>query len=167
VKTLLIRIVALAVVLAAPAWAADSETMRAADAGVRPEFCPTLRAVVDAAGSGFTGLRGAAQVGGEHAWEGTKRFPGNGDCLVFGGSPAAYVCTLYVGDDEDNADGAYERAVSGVKDCLGAAWKTTEKSDGEHARTTIARADSGPSLRVVSRDVSGDAYLVELWVDAK
>ena len=57
--------------------------------------------------------------------------------------------------------------MSGVKGCLGAAWKTTEKSDGEHARTTIARADSGPSLRVVSRDVSGDAYLVELWVDAK
>ena len=166
-KTFPIRVVVLAVLLAAPAWAADAETMRAADAGVRPEFCPTLRAVVDAAGSGFTALRGAPQAGGEHAWEGTKHFPGKGDCLVFGGSPAAYVCTLYVGDDEENADGAYERAVSGVKDCLGSAWKTSEKADGEDARTTIVRADSGPSCRVVSRDVSGDAYLVELWVEAK
>ena len=166
-KTLPIRVVALTVFLAARAWAAESETMRAADAGVRPEFCPTLRAVVDAAGSGFSALRGKSQPGGEHAWEGTKRFPGNGDCLTFGGSPAAYVCTLYMGDDEENSDGVYERAVSGVKDCLGAAWTADEKSDGEHARTTVARADSGPSVRVVSRDVSGDAYLVELWVDAK
>ena len=141
--------------------------MRAADAGVSPEFCPALRAVVDGAGNGFTALRGKPRAGGEHAWEGTKRFPQSGDCLAFGGSPAAYSCTLYLGDDEENADGTYERAVSGVKDCLGASWKASEKADGEHARTTVARADSGPSVRVVSRDVSGDAYLVELWVDAK
>ena len=162
-----IRIVALAVFVAARVWAAESETMRAADAGVSPEFCPALRAVVDAAGNGFTALRGKARAGGEHAWEGTKRFPQSVDCLAFGGSPAAYSCTLYLGDDEENADGAYQRAVSGVKDCLGATWKASEKADGEHARTTVARADSGPSVRVVERDLSGDAYLVELWVDGK
>jgi hypothetical protein len=160
-----IRIVALAALLAARTWAADAGTMRAADAGVSPGFCPTLRAVVDAAGSGFSGLRGTVRAGGENAWEGTKRFPGGGDCVVFGGSPPAYACTLYLGDVEENADGTYDRAVSGVKDCLGAAWKTSEKSDGTHARTTVAQAGSGPSLRVVSRDASGDAYLVELWVD--
>jgi len=158
---------AVVALMAVRAWAVESETMRAADAGVSPEFCPALRAVVDGAGNGFTALRGKARDGGEHAWEGTKRFPQSVDCLVFGGSPAAYSCTLYLGDDEENADGTYERAVSGVKDCLGTTWKASEKADGEHARTTVARADSGPSVRVVSRDVSGDAYLVELWVDAK
>jgi len=52
-----------------------------------------------------------------------------------------------------------------VKDCLQAGWKTTENVDGVHARTTTAAGATGPSIRVVSRDVSGDAYLVELWVD--
>jgi len=166
VRTLSIRVVALAAFLAARAGAAESETLRAADAGVSPEFCPALRAVLDAAGTGFAGLRGAPRAGGEHVWAGTKRFPGGGDCVIFGGSPAAYVCTVYAGDVEENADGAYDRAASGVKDCVGAAWKATEKSDGTHARTTVVRAGSGPSVRVVSRDVSGDAYLVEVWVDA-
>src|SRR5262249_533478 len=69
-------------------------------------------------------------------------------------------------DVEENADGAYDRAVSGVKDCLSGNWKTTEKVDGVHTRTTTMAPDVGPSLRVVSRDLSGDAYLVELWVDA-
>ena len=140
--------------------------MRAADAGVSPEFCPALRAVVDAAGSGFTPLRGSARDGGEHVWKGTKRLTSGSDCSVYGGTPAAYVCTLYAGDVEENADGAYDRAVSGIKDCLPADWKTTEKVDGTHARTTAAVGGAGTSIRVVSRDVSGDAYLVELWVDA-
>ena len=99
-------------------------------------------------------------------WEGTRRFPSGGDCTIFGGTPPAYTCTLYAGDVEDNADGAYNRAVIGVKDCLAAGWKTTEKVDALHARTTIAASDKGTKVRVVSRDVSGDAYLVELWVDA-
>ena len=68
--------------------------------------------------------------------------------------------------DEENADGAYDRTVSGLKDCLPGAWTTTQKVDGVHARTTTVTGGTGPSLRVVSRDVSGDAYLVELWVDA-
>ena len=66
---------------------------------------------------------------------------------------------------EENADGAYDSAVIGVKDCLPAGWETTEKADGVHARTTTAAGAAGPSVRVVSRDVSGDAYLVQLWVD--
>lgn len=166
-KTAPLRGVLLAAVCVARAWAADPDTLRAADAGVSPGFCPALRALVDAAGSRFATLRGIPRPGGEHAWEGTKRLPGGGECVVFGGSPAAYVCTLYVGDVEENADGAYDRAVSGVKDCLSGAWKTTERSDGEHARTTVARADPGPSVRVVSRDVSADAYVVELWVEER
>ena len=152
--------------LAAGVWAGESATVRAADAGVSPGFCPALRVLVDAAGSGFTALRGNPRGGGEHMWEGTKRLPGGGDCVIFGGSPPAYSCTLYAGDVEENADGAYDRAVSGVKDCLAGSWKTTEKVDGVHTRTTTAAPDVGPSLRVVSRDLSGDAYLVELWVDA-
>jgi hypothetical protein len=152
--------------LAVGVWAGESATLRAADAGVSPGFCPALRVLVDAAGSGFTALRGKPRAGGEHMWEGTKRLPGGGDCVIFGGSPPAYSCTLYAGDVEENADGAYDRAVSGVKDCLAGSWKTTEKVDGVHTRTTTAAPDVGPSLRVVSRDLSGDAYLVELWVDA-
>lgn len=143
-RTRPVRVLALVALFAVRTWAAESETMRAADAGVSPEFCPALRAVVDGAANGFTGLRGKPRAGGEHAWEGTKRSPQSLDGLVFGGSPAAYGCTLYLGDDEENADGMYERAVSGVKDCLGATWKADEKSDGEQARTTVARADSGP-----------------------
>src|SRR5262249_6276883 len=113
--------------LAAGVWARASAALRAADAGVSPGFCPALRAPVDAAGSGLTTLRGKPCAGGEHMWEGTKRLPGGGDCIIFAGSPPAYSCTLYAGDVEENADGAYDRAVSGVKDCLTGSWKTTEK----------------------------------------
>ena len=161
-----IRVAVLTAALAARAWAGESATLRAADAGVSPEFCPTVRALVDAAASGFAALRGPSRGGGENMWEGTKRLPGGGDCTVFGGKPPAYVCTLYAGDVEENADGAYDRAVSGLKDCLPAGWKTTEKVDGVHTRTTTAAGDPGPRARVVSRELSGDAYLVELWVDA-
>jgi len=161
-----IRVAVLTAALAARAWAGESDTLRAADAGLSPGFCPALRTLVDAAGSGFTALRGTPRVGGENMWEGTKRLPGGGECVVYGGNPPAYACTLYAGDVEENADGAYDRTVSGLKDCLPGAWTTTQKIDGVHARTTTATGGAGPSLRVVSRDVSGDAYLVELWVDA-
>ena len=153
--------------LAARTWAGESSTLRAAVAGVSPEFCPALRAVVDAAASGFTPLRGPARPGGEHMWAGTTRLPGGGECSVFGGNPPAYVCTLYAGDVEDNADGAYDRAVSGTKDCLGAGWTTLEKVDGTHTRTSLTTRGEGAAVRVVARDLSGDAYLVELWVDAR
>ena len=161
-----IGIAVLAVALATRAWAGESPTLRAAEAGVSPEFCPALRALVDAAGSGFASLRGKARASGEHVWGGSKRLPGASECSVFGGTPPTYVCALYTGDVEENADGAYDRAVSGVKDCLGAGWKATEKVDGVHTRTTAATGSAGLSVRVVSRDLSGDAYLVELWVDA-
>ncbi len=160
------RVAVLAAALAAHVWAGESPTGRAAEAGLSPDFCPTLRALVDAAGSSFAALRGPTRPGSENMWEGTKRLPGGGECSVFGGTPAAYVCIRYAGDAEDNADGAYGRAVSALKDCLPDGWKTTEKVDGVHARTTVASGTSGPTVRVVSRDVSGDAYLVELWVDA-
>ena len=44
--------------------------------------------------------------------------------------------------------------------------RATEKVDGVHTRTTTLVGDGTASIRVVSRDVSADAYLVELWVDA-
>ena len=161
-----IRVGLLTVALAARARAGESATLRAADSGVSPEFCPTLRALLDAAPGGFASVRGTSRTGGENTSEGTKRFASDNECTVFGGTPPAYVCTLYAGDVEENADGSYDRAVSGVKDCLSASWKTAEKVDGVHTRTTTADGGSGPRVRVVSRDVSGDAYVVELWIDA-
>ena len=156
----------IAIALPIRVLAGESPTMRAADAGVSPGFCPGLQAIIDAAGKDFTGLRGRARGGGEHVWEGTKRLPGAIDCSVYGGRPSAYTCTLYAGDVEDNADGAYDRAVIALKDCLPGGWKTTERIDGTHARTTTAAGGGGPQVRVVSRDASADAYLVEIWVDA-
>jgi|CXWL01.1.fsa_nt_gi hypothetical protein len=153
---------------AAPrALAADSATLRAAEAGLAPEFCPTLQAIVAAAPDGFTSLRGKSRERGEHIWDGTKRLPGSTDCTVYGGTPPAYACTLYAGDVEENADATYESAAAGLKDCLPASWKRTEKADGTHARTTSAGDPAGPRVRVVERDASADAYLVELWVDGK
>ena len=161
----LIRVASFLALCACTAHAGESATMRAADAGVDPEFCPALKAIVAAAPSGFTSLRGAVQDGGENVWQGTRRFPGAASCLTFGGQPPAYMCTLYAGDAEDNADGVYDRAVAGTKDCLGD-WKTTENVSGVHVRTTTATGSGTPKVRVVSHDVSGDAWLVELWVDA-
>jgi hypothetical protein len=161
-----IRIALLAAAVAARAWGGEPATLRAAEAGVSPEFCPTLRALVEAAASGFVPLRGAPRASGENMWDGTTRLPGARECTVFGGKPPAYVCTLYAGDVEENADGAYDRAVSGLKDCLPAGRKTTERVDGVHARTTTS-AGGGPAVRVVSRDVSADAYLVELWIEPR
>jgi hypothetical protein len=156
----------LTLVLTARVSAGESPTMRAATAGVSPRFCAALKAVVDAAGKSFVPLRGRSRAGGEHVWEATKRLPGAVDCSVYGGRPPAYTCTLYAGDVEENAGGTYDRAVSALKDCLPAGWKTTEQNAGTHARTTTAAGGEGPQVRVVSRDASADAYLVELWVDA-
>ncbi len=154
------------VALATALDAAESPTMRAAEAGVSPAFCSGLRTLIHAAETGFTTLRGRARAGAEHVWDGTRRLPGAIDCSVYGGRPAAYGCTLYAGDAEDNADGVYDRAVSALKYCAPAGWKTTERVDGTHARTTSAAGSGGPQVRVVVRDASADAYLVELWVDA-
>src|SRR5438128_2063806 len=74
-----IRVAVLTAALAARALAGESDTLRAADAGLSPGFCPALRALVDAAGSGFTAFRGTPRVGGENMWQGTKRLPGGGD----------------------------------------------------------------------------------------
>ena len=164
VKTLIALIIIVA--LETRVSGGESTTMRAAEAGVSPGFCPGLHSIIDAAGKDFATLRGRARAGSEHVWEGTKRLPGAIECSMYGGRPPAYTCTLYAGDGEDNADGTYDRAVSALKDCLPAGWKTTERIDGTHARTTTAAGSGGPQVRVVSRDASADAYLVELWVDA-
>lgn len=159
-------IAVLAVALATSASAGESKTMAAAVDGVSPDFCPALQTLLGAARGSFVSLHGKARAGEENVWEGTKKLPGASDCRVFGGTPAAYVCTVYAGDVEENADGAYDRAVSGVKVCLPADAKTTERVDGVHARTTTAGGSDRPRVRVVSRDASGDAYLVEVWVEA-
>lgn len=154
------------VALGAEVAAGESATLRAARAGVSPRFCSALHAVVDAAGTNFVPLRGRSRAGREHVWEATKSLPGAIDCSVYGGRPPAYTCTLYAGDVEENADAAYDRTASALKDCLPAGWQTTEVVAGTHARTTTAAGGGGPQVRVVSRDASADAYLVELWVDA-
>jgi hypothetical protein len=165
-RTAALGVALLTVALATRGRADEGAALRAAVAGLSPDFCPTLRALVDAAANGFAALRGAPQVDGENVWAGTRRLPGGGECLVFGGRPPSYVCTLYAGDVEENADGAYDRAVSGLRDCLPAGWKTTEKVDALHTRTSTASAGAGPAVRVVSRGAGADAYQVELWVDA-
>src|SRR5438105_14947403 len=59
----------IAVALAAHASGDERPTLRAAEGGVSPGFCPALRALVDEAPGGFSALRGAARPGGEHMWE--------------------------------------------------------------------------------------------------
>src|SRR5437667_10562193 len=104
----------IAVALAAHASGDERPTLRAAEAGVSPGFCPALRALVDEAPGGLTALRGAARRGGEHImWEGSRRLPGASDCVVFGGTPPAYACTLYAGDAEERAYGARRGAAAG------------------------------------------------------
>ena len=162
----LIRLALLVAVWAWSVHAGESGTMRAAEAGVSPAFCSALQAIVGAAPTGFTALRGSPQDGSEHVWQGTRQLSDRGSCLVLGGKPPAYMCTLYAGDDEDNADSAYDRAVAAVKDCLAGTWKATENVSGSHVRTTLATGPGAALVRVVSHDVSGDAWLVELWIDA-
>src|SRR3989454_2469744 len=70
----------IAVALAADASRDEPPTLRAAEAGVSPGFCPALRALIDEAPGGFSALRGAARRGGEHMWEGSRRLPGASDC---------------------------------------------------------------------------------------
>jgi hypothetical protein len=164
--TACIRIALIGAALAARAWAGESATMRAADAGVSPAFCQSLRALVDAADKRFTTLRGRPRPGGEHVWEGTKRLPGAIECTLYGGRAAAYSCVLYAGDMESKADGNYGRAVSALKDCLPPAWTTSEQVNGTYARTTTAAGTGGPQVRVILRDASVEAYFVEVWVVA-
>ncbi len=72
-----------AVALAADASGDEPPTLRAAEAGVSPGFCPALRALIDEAPGGFSALR-ATRRGGEHMWEGSRRLPGASDCGVCG-----------------------------------------------------------------------------------
>src|SRR3989454_10978381 len=56
----------IAVALAAYASGDERPTLRAAEAGVSPGFCPALRALVDEAPGGFSALRGAARRRAHH-----------------------------------------------------------------------------------------------------
>ncbi|HLK10599.1 MAG TPA: hypothetical protein VKW76_04410 [Candidatus Binatia bacterium] len=134
-------------------------------AATPPRACAALRAVLAAAPRGFRAVRGGrtARFG---AWEATVAVAGGRDCLVFGGVPAAYTCDLYVGDRETDADAAYAQAVALVRRCLPAGWRMSERADGVRTRTTAAGSATGPSIRVISGIAIGDAYLVDLWVDA-
>jgi hypothetical protein len=112
-------------------------------------------------------LRGAPKKDAENTWAATRGIPGASGCLVFGGTPAAYTCTLYAGDAANDAAWAYDDAVARAKKCLGDGWTASEQVSGVRDRTTIVRGSAPASVRVVSSLGSGDAYLVELWLDAR
>ena len=137
-----------------------------ADDPYQKRFCTALHSLMQAADHGFATLRAAPKKGRDHVWTAKLAVPGGTDCVIFGGEPAAYTCDLYAGDIEATSDDAYLDASARLKACLPEGWTSKEKVDGAHARTLASGHPSGQSIRIVERDASADAYLVEFWFDA-
>jgi hypothetical protein len=144
----------------APAPAADPGEPRAA-------FCAAVTSLIAAARQDFASVKGTQKSGDEPpTWAGTVSVPTTRDCLVYGGKPASYRCALYTGDREGDADVAYRQATDMLRSCVPSGWTVRETADGTRARTASAGGGKDPSVRVVSRIAEGDAYLVNLWVNA-
>jgi hypothetical protein len=152
----------LAVVVAAgSALAADTEV------AVAPgPFCKSLDRVLDAAADGFDSIQGRPKHRKLGMWWATISMPESKDCLVFESPLAFYSCTLYVGDDEEGADDAYDTAVANLKACLPQGWKTHEVVDALHTQTTAWRNGHSHTIRIVSRVSHAAGYLVDFWVDS-
>ena len=146
---------------------ASAPTDTVKDEAPADPFCVSLQTIIDAAPKGFASLRGAAKKDAESTWAATRSVPGGTECLVFGGTPAAYTCTLYADDDANVADWTHEDTVGRLKKCLAKDWTASEQVDGTHERTSIMRGSAPASVRVVSKIGSGDAYRVSLWIDAR
>jgi hypothetical protein len=158
-------LVATALIFIAPlqrAWSAEAPPQ--ADS---PEaFCASLTKVLGGAAETFASARGAGGKDSDNMWTASLTLPGAKTCLVFGGNPASYTCTLYAGDKEEKADWAVEDTIARIGKCLPDEWTSQKKADGVHSQTTFTGGASGDSIRVVSRIGSANAYFVEIWVEA-
>ena len=130
-------------------------------------LCPVLTSLMTSASHGFVTLRGAAKQDVKSTWEASVTVPDGKECLVFGGPPPAYSCTLYAGDDPPAAEGAYKDMIERVQKCLGDKWTTEEKGDVADKKATVVSGPGAASVRILSRAAQGDAYVVELWLDAR
>lgn len=157
-RALVLTALVLVAALSPPAGAADLPDGQ-------PAPCDQLNGVLRAARERFAAVRGAPVGGDTGAWQVTTSVPGGKDCRIFGGALWAYTCDLYAGDDSRAAAAAYDDAVALVRACLPAGWAVRERRDGTRTVTRAAGPGGGPALRVVSGIRSGDAYLVDLWVD--
>jgi hypothetical protein len=127
--------------------------------------CAALERVVAAAPGGFAAVRGIPDERRDGISHATVAVVGGTDCLVYGGSPAAYGCDLYAGDQQALADDAYNGAVERLRRCL-PHWRKTSHADGVHTVTRLVAPRGGIAVRVISGLQRADAYLVDLWVDA-
>jgi len=148
------------VVLAAigDASAADRRTSRSTD-------CAPLDAILGAAGGGFRALRGPARHEALGIWEATVVFPGGRDCLIYAPPLAMYACSLYMGNDEPQADASYRDAVARLRACVAKRWRIREQADALRTLTKAWHDPAAPSIFVVSTFSDAAAYRVDLWVD--
>jgi hypothetical protein len=140
--------------------------LRGDELEVVPGDCDGLRRVLAAAPAGFSGVKGEPAVGRDAVWRGSVAVAGGRDCFVYGGVVPSYACDLYLGDSGTAAQAAYDRAVDVLRRCLPRGWSLRERRDGLGTRTRASAGAGDAAVRVVSGTGSGDAYLVDLWVDA-
>lgn len=132
----------------------------------RARFCAVLSTLLAAAPQGFASVRGTPAERRDGVWKATTAVPGGSECLVFGGVVPSYNCDLYSGDVLERAEVAYRETVDLLRQCLPPGFTAGERVTGDSTRTTAARRPGGPTVRVVSGIGSGDAYLVDFWVDS-
>jgi hypothetical protein len=130
-----------------------------------PEFCAAVSRIVDASRQGFDPITGAPRAPRLGMWNATVVLPGALDCLVYGPPLRWYSCGVYVGDDGDAADRAYNDAVNELRQCLGRGWSVRRQVDGLGAEARVSDGGNTPLFRVVMREERAAGYGVDVLVE--
>ena len=130
-----------------------------------PEFCDAVSRIVAASRQGFAPITGARRAPRLGMWDATVTLPGALDCLVYGPPLRWYSCGLYLGDDGDAADRAYNDAVNELRQCLGRGWSVQRRVDGLGAEARVDDGRDTPLFRVVMRDERAAGYGVDVLVE--
>ncbi len=146
----------------------DDRTKRRQRGSDADDFGSVLRDIVRDAPRGFRSFRGRRDSDDTDddtpTYDATRELPGNkGTCSVFGGSSPSYVCTMFRGDDEDDADSAYDQYVDESRSVFSNwRWSDVTRRSVEKGRQAVA--PNGTTVRIEMTKRSG-VYSVKVWVD--
>jgi hypothetical protein len=147
----------------------DLAGQRAArDVGDNDDFVSALQSIVRGAPNAFRSVRGRRDPDDNDddtpSYDANRNLPGaTGTCDVFGGRSPSYVCTMFRGRDEDDADTAYDHYIDEARTVArGWRWSDITRRSVEKGRRAVA--PNGTSIRIEMTERSS-YYVVKVWVD--